>query len=435
MKTLIGLIVSLIVIAVGLVVIVWGKFGPWWGLVAVTLVLVTAGAWFYRSLTNFVDANEMGIRVLFGKADKEVYVEGDSLFVPWLPKGFKCYLKLYPMSMFDLDYDIIKVMTKEGDYPVGLGTKHYGAVEVSVESMAYLNFPREREMLVNKETEEPVCFLKDLISEELNRLEAQRETTSPRYPGVTLILEKTHPLVKILRAEVPVPRVSANLSTEERTEEKGKLQDWSEEAMTSAVRAAAARITWKQANEDPLAFKDKVEESYLTVDGVLIRAGFRPSGIKLAIKHVDPPEQLKSDLAGEESASHVANRESTEVGEALVVMVDRQIAAMRKNLPDDEKMTKEDCLRVRQECLNQLTRDRTMKGGGKLVDTRVASADGTPFAQGSLSEIIGGIVATVAASWASKEGGVGKPDTDKKKTDRDELRHKAAEAYKKKIGR
>jgi hypothetical protein len=171
--------------------------------------------------------------------------------------------------------------------------------------------------------------------------------------------------------------------------------------MTSAVRSAGAQMTWKEANENPVAFKDMVEKSYLKVDGALIQAGFRPSGIKLAIKLVDPPQQLKDALAGEASASHVAKREAVEVGDSLSEMVDKQIAAMEKRHP----MTKEDYLKVRQECLNQLTRDRTMQGGGKLIDIRVASADGTPFAQGSISEIIAGIVAAVAASSASKDQG------------------------------
>jgi hypothetical protein len=351
--------------------------------VAVLIGLAGFGSyWFYRSFANFVDANEMGVPVIFGNADH--VCEGGScwIFVPWLPKACKCYLKIYPTRMYNLEYDPIKVMSKEGDYPKG--GKHHISVEVVVVSRAYLNFPREREMLVNKETDEPVCFLKDLMPQERNELKVHEEVVRL---GVTLVWERTHPLIEIVRAGVPTT--------------KAELQDWSEKGMTSAVRSAGAQMTWKEANENPVAFKDMVEKSYLKVDGALIQAGFRPSGIKLAIKLVDPPQQLKDALAGEASASHVAKREAVEVGDSLSEMVDKQIAAMEKRHP----MTKEDYLKVRQECLNQLTRDRTMQGGGKLIDIRVASADGTPFAQGSISEIIAGIVAAVAASSASKDQG------------------------------
>ena len=358
----------------------------------------------------------MGIRVVFGAP---TFFESGSrwVFVPWLPATFKCYLKRYTTGMFDLDYDSIEYMSKKDFYPKDANGKRindvsedYVSVQTSVESRAYLKYPRNRELLVRKDdVSAPVCFLKDLTPDELKALNASstndlnKEVVSAKYPGITLVLERMHPLVKIFRSNVP---------PEGALPERERLQDWSEEGMTSAVRAAGARITWKQANEDPAAFKDKVEENYLSVDGALIEAGFRPSGIKLAIKSVDPPESVKTAQADEEAAPHVAKKESIEVGDAITQMVKKQIEATNATLPANQKLDKAECLAIRKECLNQLTRDRTMKGGGKLTDNRIASADGTPFAQGSMSEIIGGIVAAVSVSMASKDtsgkGGGGK---------------------------
>lgn len=359
-------------------------------------VLALVAIWLYRSLTNFVDANEMGVRVLFGKEDPDVCVPGGGhIFVPLLPAVFKCSLEIYPMGMFDLDYDPINVMSKTGKYD----GKDYKAVEIAVESRAYLNFPREREMLVREDNPDvPACFLKDLSPAELRQLRAMRRV---KHGGVWLILERTHPLIKLLRAGVPIPRITSDMTIEERSAEMEKLQDWSEEGMTNSVRSAAAQMTWKQANEDPVAFRTLVEKSYLAVDGALIQAGFRPSGIKLAIKFVDPPQQLKDALAAEEAAPHVAAREKIEAGDAWQQMVQDQIATSKVELTRAEKME------IRKECLNLIVRKQTMKGGGKLIDARISNADGSPLASGSLTELVGGVVAAVIAAMSAKGGDSG----------------------------
>ena len=349
----------------------------------------------------------MAIRVRFGNEDPEVYRAGcGHIFVPWLPAIFRCYLKKYPMAMFDLDYDPIEVMSKEGKFPEPDGP-NVGAVNLKVNSMAYLNYPREREGLEDVATDDLVCFMKDLSPVQRAELISSGQTTYNVTPArnVVVALEKTHPLIKILRAGVPTT--------------KAELEDWTEESMTSSVRSAASQITWKQANQDPAAFKDQVERSYLNVDGILIQAGFRPSGIKLAIKLVDPPQSLKEALAGVEAAPHVAKRESVEVGDALLQMVEKRIQS------EGGTVSKPRRKEIERECLNQLTRDRTMTKGGKLVDVRVASADGSPFAQGSVSELVGGVVATAAAAWASKdqgsEGSGGGKKKDPKDMSHDEL--------------
>jgi len=377
----------------------------------ITLIVVGCGfvcfglLWLYCSLMNFVDANEMAIRVIWGKEDPEVYKAGARLFIPWLPSLFHCYLERYPLGMFDLDYDTIKVMSKEGDY----AGKHRASVEVAVDSRAYLNFPREREMLVDIDTDEPIGFICDLSQQERIDLTVNGQVD---WRGHTVVLELTHPLIKIFRAGVPIPKIVKGQTKEERAKEMAKLQDWSGEAMSGSVRSAAAQMTWVEGNENArTAFKDRVEEGFLDADGALIQAGFRPSGIKIAIQAVDPPKPLKDALAAEEAAPHVAARERIEVGNTITTMVDEQIEALKKHHP----MTKKDCQRVRQEVLNQLTRDRTMKGGGKLTDNRIANADGTSFASGSVSELVGGIVLAVSAALSSKDSGGGSKDSGRRR--------------------
>ena len=293
--------------------LVWGFSNhPWWtsaALIPAAAIVSFVVYWLYRSFTNIVDAREMGVRMIWGKEDSEPYMPGSgALFVPWLPAAFKCYLKRYPMDMFDLDYELIKAMSRAGTYPLP-GGKDYKSVEVSVESRAYLNFPRERELLIREDNPDvQVCFLQDLSEPELSSL---RATGRVNYNGSWLILERTHPLIKILRAGVPTT--------------KPELADRTEEGVTSSVRNAAAAMVWKEANERPDAFQKRVEADYLSVDGALIQMGFRPSGMKLAIKLVDPPQVVKDAGAQAEAAPDLANARAMEA-RVLAVAMSNEIA-------------------------------------------------------------------------------------------------------------
>jgi len=252
----------------------------------ILLILSTPFIWLIFSVFKIVDANEMGIRVIFGKVDPNIYDGGVRLFMPcWPAKLFKCYLKKYPISAFNLDYTPVRVITQEGNYK----GKHYGSVQIYVKFMAYLSFPREREMLVNKETEEPVCFLNSLTDQERRDLAANGEIVL--RSGVTLILEKLHPLTKIFLAGV----LRTNYG----------LKDWSSKIMTSSVRAACARVTWMEANEHSEDFVNGIMESLLKLDSELIKAGFRPSGINLTVTLVDLPGEIKDAQADGEAAKHV----------------------------------------------------------------------------------------------------------------------------------
>jgi regulator of protease activity HflC (stomatin/prohibitin superfamily) len=141
--------------------------------------------------------------------------------------------------------------------------------------------------------------------------------------------------------------------------------------------------------------------------------------VALETVNIDPPPEYRETTLKEYIAKQrvkVAAQdkvvEAEETGGALQLMVDRQIASMKAHYPNLEKS---DIMRIRQECLNILVRDRALKAGA-LREIRLGNADGTSFGSGSISEIVGSIVvATLAANTGksqkqnnpSKKGGAG----------------------------
>ena len=184
------------------------------------------------------------------------------------------------------------------------------------------------------------------------------------------------------------------------------------------------------------AIRQKATEFFLRKDGFFVSSGMCGEDEKtftlghgeliIRVEQVDVPDDVRADMAlpvkakyRADAAVETARQEKIEVSDALKDMVADQVAAMKKLIPG---LSADDIRQIRQECLNQLTRDRTMKKGGKFVDARISNADGTSFAQGSLSEIIGGIVATVAAQWAAK-GGEGAKEGEGKRKKPEEMTH------------
>ena len=283
------------------------------------------------------------------------------------------------MTKFDLNFKIVTAITKAGRYPDSPEGTLYGSIEIPVGVVAYLNFPRERDLLVD-EAGRPFGFWHDYRKTVAFPPRGLFLLTDPKGNDVWVKIEETHPLIKMLRAGVP-------------TDKKG-LQDWSEEAVTSSLRAAVAQMTWKEANENPLAVRDRVEQIFMSVDGALIGAGFRPDGIKLAIQSIDLPETLKSSMSGKEAAAGVAEKDSEESAGRVLRMVARASGKTVKELEDDlnthpEKRGKSAADGGYKEAFayaeDQTKRDRA---GDGLEDIRVGSVDGT-----SLEPAIGAIAA------------------------------------------
>jgi regulator of protease activity HflC (stomatin/prohibitin superfamily) len=154
--------------------------------------------------------------------------------------------------------------------------------------------------------------------------------------------------------------------------------------------------------------------------------------VALETINIDPPPEyrettLKEYLAKQRVKVAKQNKvvEAEETSGALELMVDRQIKMMKNKKGASLTLTKEDTLKIRQECLNILLRERALKAGA-LKEVRLANADGTSFGSGSIAEIAGGIAAAILAKTSfgsgsddgKKKGGKRK---DPKDMDPDEL--------------
>lgn len=116
--------------------------------------------------------------------------------------------------------------------------------------------------------------------------------------------------------------------------------------------------------------------------------------VALETVNIDPPAEYRNTTLKKWVAQQDAEVEAEESGGALTLMVERQIEAMSKH----HTLTTEDKIVIRKECMNILLRNRAGKSGG-LKDIRIANADGSSFATGSIASIVG----AVAAAFASKE--------------------------------
>lgn len=278
--------------------------------------------WLYVSYFNYAKPTEQLIAVRRGNPDPEPYVDGSgAIWLPLLPARFKYFFRSFPTDRFDLDFEVIKVLSKEGVYPpvpAGMEGKEKkeweeknwrNSVGILVNGDGYLTFPTRREMLVDKQTGEPVCFVQDLSDdrrESLRRAEDENRWleweatiavpargTVPEH-NVTVVLERVHPLIVAYKMGVPTTTA--------------EITDKTKEGYTAAVWAAAAQMTWKEATENPKgAFSERVRRGFMeNQDGSLIKLGFRPSGIDIAIQTVDIPDEMKQRFAEREAAPAAA---------------------------------------------------------------------------------------------------------------------------------
>lgn len=368
------------------------------GVVLAILSPVLLVAWVIKSLKR-IPPTHMAIMVIFERAWK--FCDSGIHFVPWF-FGWN-YLIMFPKRVVDLDQREIKVMSATGEYPPGSGNC-YNSVEETILGAVYLNFPRQREMLVDAQTGACVCFLKDLNLQQLAEIDTHGFTV---YNNVQVALEQEHPLVEVVRAGVPI--------------DKSGLQSWSEKAVNSAVRAVAARKTWRESNENIKDFNREVEEIFRgDADGILIASGFRPSGIRLAIQAVEPPQGVKDAYSGREAAGSVAEKDSEESAGRVLRMVARASGMTVEDLEADLKQSPQKRGKSAADggyreafayAEDQTKRDRAGEG---LEDIRVGNVDGTPLepAIGAIAAMFG--LGKREGSRRKKNGGKGGGSSTKK---------------------
>jgi len=310
----------------------------WW-----TIPVVVSFVWVGLSI-KIVGPAEMAVKIIFGKpvdvCDSGWVVD---LRLPF-GRRFKCFLQRYPKKMYNFDYRAREVITQAGEYK----ETYYGSQTLKVNSVAYLNFPRQKR---SKKTEE----------DELRDIETD-------INGI----EKTHPLIKILRAQVPV--------------EDGKLKDWTEEAVLGALRVAFGEMTWMEAVENIKKITEKAEIVFKAADGALIRAGFSKKGIQLVIAEITLPSALQRAMPGvdrqrlQAEASKFEAEQRAEETTGFVVQAFCRLTGMeqeevQKRLKEDSAKFVADRKEMWEKAWDTVYREMALKRGAR-VDIGVEGAGG-----------------------------------------------------------
>ncbi len=182
---------------------------------------------------------EMGELILFGKPVG--FRDSGLHLVPPLPK---CYIEKRPKTLFDLDYNLVEVVTKEGFFPEGSTEEkdYYGSVVIKVDPVAYVALPQTDE-----------------------------GTDHDEIGNLSLIIQRGVPFTK-----------------------EG-LQDFTQESVQSILRIIGSQKTWGELVQD-LADMTSQAHNLFQKESPLVMAGFARGDVRLGIKRVILPKELENAL-------------------------------------------------------------------------------------------------------------------------------------------
>lgn len=266
----------------------------------------------FQIIPVIVGPEEMAVKVILGEP-----VDFLDSGLHWIPLFFNCYVVRYPKKMYNLTYPSRKVITKEAEY--GAPPRKYGAQALEVDSVAYVRFPRDKN------------------------------------------------LIGILQSQV---------STDEQ-----KLMDFTEEAVVGALRVALGEMTWREATENMAEVAERAQGVFKKTNA-LIKAGFRRRDLRLTIKEIRIPRELEAALPAPdkarlnaEAAEFVAKTRATEtVGTVIEMMAKSRGQPPEKiqRLIEKDPDAKREFLELSQDLIK-----RQMAIDGKsFVDIRVEGAEG-----------------------------------------------------------
>jgi len=271
-------------IIIGLALVV---FGIWllWLLIAyrnlfnlfVGLPSLLVGLWILLSI-KIIGPTEMAVYIWLGEAIG--FRDSGACFVHFL---FARLVK-FPKKMFTFTYENREVITKPGDFvyvpeeekKAAAEKEYYGRQTVKVDFEVYLNLPREKKRL-----KEEVMTMEELREELKKRQEKDRKIT---IEGLKKEEEETHPLIKILRADIPL-------------DEEG-LKNWVGGVVIAAARIALSKITWGEGLVSLKELTREIEGILMDPTSPFIKVGFSKEGFRLVITKLDPPTAVKESFAG-----------------------------------------------------------------------------------------------------------------------------------------
>jgi len=174
---------------------------------------------------QILGSKEMGILVKLGKPIR--FLDSGPNFVPYPIYSLAKFLK----KMFNFDYLAKQVVTRAGKYK---GVE-YGVQVIIVDSVAYINLPRDER------------------------------------------------LIKILESDIPV-------------QDEEALKVWTEDVVVAAIRIVLGQKTWKECTGKTDELEEEVKKVLRKPDGVLLKAGFGKDDLNLVIKEVKLSKELEEAL-------------------------------------------------------------------------------------------------------------------------------------------
>ncbi|MCK4501034.1 SPFH domain-containing protein [Candidatus Babeliales bacterium] len=188
------------------------------------LFLGTILLWVIKSI-QIIGPKEMAILIRFGKPI--CFLDSGPNFVSYLIYSLKKFSK----KTFNFDYSAKEVVTKAGKYK---GVK-YGVQVIIVDSVAYINLPRDKN------------------------------------------------LIKILESGIPIG-------------DKEAFKAWTEDVVVAAIRFVLGQKTWAECKGKTDKLEEEVKKVLRKPDGVLLKTGFGKDDISLVIKEVKLSKELEESL-------------------------------------------------------------------------------------------------------------------------------------------
>jgi len=239
--------------------------------------------WIIKSY-KVVAAEEMAVKEILGVPVS--FCDSGLRFVPWFFKGAKCRLRLFPKKKYNLPYSQRIIYSKSGEYD---GVE-YGIEQLKVDAMAYINLPRNKN------------------------------------------------LIKILQSGVPI--------------KDNELEDWTEESVVSSLRVALGNKTWRESTENIDTVKISANDHFTESNAPLIKAGFEKENLQLAIVEIHLPKHLADSLLiydqqriKRDAASFEAEENAKLIMGSVVKMyaeaIGKKIEDVQKEIEGKEELKKE----------------------------------------------------------------------------------------------
>ncbi|MFC1629955.1 hypothetical protein ACFL06_00270 [Patescibacteria group bacterium] len=305
-----------------------------------------------------IGPKEMAILVILGEPIKFL-----NSGLHWIPLFINCYVERRPKKLFNLDFPARKAVTRESKKD---GTEDpAGEQVVTVDSVAYATLPQ--------------CFAWVQFADSAGAEDKNREikTVNSKKELEKLLKDLEDDgkhvfaqggLVKVVESDVSI-------------DEEG-LKQLTKQALVGALRVAVGHVTWRKATEDIEDIRYEAEEVFRRSDGTLIKAGFFPTDLIIAIEEINLPRALEIALTsldearlGSEASEYIKKTMAAETIGAVMEMMGRSRGMEIEEVQALIRQDKEAAREFRELSID-LVKRRMAQDSGSLVDIRVDGANG-----------------------------------------------------------